>query len=181
MSVFCLGRTRDASSCWSSVSNSAWRHVPELGKQCLKHVGMRGWAGLPPADVVMANDRAGWPARTLGGVSRCSHHHPPRTPPPQHFGKSAGSLQWPQNCWMKKPHQLQPPLLAPGMSVLKPSRQCQIHWGRAGACWQVMQLWGQALHLFKTKPIAFVLLLLGLVGISGTIRCPLSNSARARH
>lgn len=65
--------------------------------------------------------------------------------------------------------------------MLKPSRQCQIHWGRAGACWQVMQLWGQALHLFKTKPIAFVLLLLGLVGISGTIRCPLSNSARARH
>lgn len=41
--------------------------MPELGKQCLKHVGMRGWAGPPLADVVMANDRAGWPARTLGG------------------------------------------------------------------------------------------------------------------
>lgn len=41
----------------------------------------------------------------------------PGAPPPQHFGKPAGSLRRPQNCWMKKKkttHQLQPPPLAPG-------------------------------------------------------------------
>lgn len=118
MSVFCPGRTRDASSFWSSVSYSAWRHVPEPGKQCLKRAGMRGRAGLSPTDAATAGDGAGGPARALGevgGLSRCSHRRSPRSPP-QHFGKPAGSLRRPQNCWMKKKptHQLQPPPLAPG-------------------------------------------------------------------
>lgn len=62
---------------------------------------MQGHARAAPANVLVASDGAGRPARALGGSPGA--HITACWEPLQHFAKPVGSLQQSQKCWMKHP------------------------------------------------------------------------------